>query len=118
MVSVLTIDDGDKTRAGKTRMYQLLAQGKGATTANKKLQDLKRLNDPKELQGYDIILTDLDGSSVSDNQEFLRLLETAVQSGSKPVVRMFSGSFNGVSSDLPMTLLPSSLQGIVTTHAD
>src|SRR5437868_338649 len=113
MVEVLIIDDGITP---KRSLYQAICRSQGA---NVTIETLSHLN-PAQWQKYDIILTDLPGLDQTANDSFLRELETALQGGVKPglKVMMFSDHFQENPGDLPMHLLASrpALQGIVTTH--
>jgi hypothetical protein len=106
MTKILIVDDGTESRMNKTRMYKMLAESCGADVTMGKLRDLAGV------QGYDVVLTDLDGKSVADNQKFIDLVKAA---DPKPVVKMFSGYFLGGAADLPFVLESS---GIISTHPD
>lgn len=104
-------------RTTKTRMYEMVAKTRGAEVDNIKLQNL----DVSALENgrYDIIVTDIDGKSATDNQKFLNIVEAYAGSlpagRSLPSIRMFSGSYVKDEVNLPVPI-PEILNPVLSTH--
>lgn len=116
MVKVLIIHDGMPKREEKAKGFGEIAK---LAEAQVVMAELNKL-DVAQLAGYDIILTDLDGTKPDrgnnpDNEKFFKLLSEVVTPQYRPQVRMFSGFFDREPPHVYLSEFPA-LQDLITTH--